>query len=357
MIKILDRYIAKIVIQATAMVALIITGILFVITLMAEAKGVGVGEYGFGQSLIYVLMCMPRDIYHFSPLLMLIGSIIGLSILSTHRELSVMRASGFSIRQIMTCVLIASLMLILIITLIGESIGPQLSYKAVMRKENAQHGSVAVATAAGTWLHLENNFIHFKNVVNKYHVNGVTRYQFDDKHKLEAVYYAKSLIIKEKQWLLQDVVKTSFYPERTKTESYAELPFDLKFNTNLLNASVLEPGELSLPRLAKFSNYLEQNGLQSSEYRFNFWQRIFRPFASLVMIFLAIPFVLGALSTSSMGVRIMMGILAGFAFFILNELLGQVSIVYQLSPFVAAILPPAIFAVIGVWLSRRLIRN
>src|SRR5260221_4530472 len=122
-----------------------------------------------------------------------------------------MRTSGFSIRQIMTFVLLASIVLILAITLLGESIGPQLSYKAVMRKENAQHGSEAVATASGTWLHLENDFIHFNSVVDKRHVNGVTRYQFDQHHKLEAVYYAKSLTLKDKQWMLQEVVKTSFY--------------------------------------------------------------------------------------------------------------------------------------------------
>lgn len=355
--KILERYIAKTVVQATGVAALIIISILFIMSLMGEAKSLGVGDYGFMQSIIYVLYRLPSELYHFLPLLILLGCIIGLSVLSSHRELAVMRTCGFSIRRIIFSVLFASLMLILIMSVIGEWIGPGLSYKAVIRKENAQHGSEAVTTVAGTWLHIENNFIHVKSVVDRYHLHGVTRYQFDRYHKLEAVYYAKSLSMQDKQWLLKNVVKTTFYPDRTKSETFATLPLDLKFNTNLLNAGVFEPAELSLPKLAKFARYLEENGLQSSEYRFNFWQRIFQPLASLVMILLAIPFVLGALSTSSMGWRIVIGILVGFAFFILNELLGQLSIVYQISPFVAALLPPAVFAVFAVFLSRRLIRN
>lgn len=357
MMKLLQRYIAKTVVQATAVVGLIIVSILFIMSLMAEAKSLGVGDYGFMQSIIYVLLRLPSDLYHFLPLLMLIGCIMGLSILSSHRELAVMRTCGFSIRKIIISVLFASLLLILTVSVIGEWIGPGLSYKAVIHKENAQHGEEAVTTSAGTWLHIENNFIHVNSVVDKYHMHGVTRYQFDNYHKLLAVFYAKSLVMQDREWLLKNVVKTTFYADRTKSEAYPALPFDLKFNTNLLNAGVFEPAELSLPKLAKFARYLEQNGLQSSEYRFNFWQRIFQPFASLVMILLAIPFVLGAFSTYSMGWRIVIGILVGFAFFILNELLGQLSIVYQISPFFAALLPPAVFAVLAVLLSKRLIRR
>jgi lipopolysaccharide export system permease protein len=156
---------------------------------------------------------------------------------------------------------------------------------------------------------------------------------------------------------MNDVVKTSFYDDRTKSQAYAELPLGFKFNKNLLNVGLVDPNDMSLPKLAQFSHYLEKNGLQSSEYRYNFWQRIFQPLASLVMIFLAIPFVLGALSTSTMGWRIVMGLLAGFAFFILDALLGQLCIVYQIPAVMAALLPPLAFAVVGVMLCRQLIKH
>jgi lipopolysaccharide export system permease protein len=156
---------------------------------------------------------------------------------------------------------------------------------------------------------------------------------------------------------MKEGVKTTFYNERTKSESFAEAPWDLKLNSNLLSIGLVDPNEMSLTKLAKFSHYLEQNGLQASEYQFNFWQRIFQPLASIVMIFLAIPFVLGALSNSTMGWRIVMGILVGFAFFILNAMLGQLCIVYQIPPLFAALVPPLLFAIIGILLSRQLIRN
>lgn len=357
MIKILERYIAKTIVQSTGIAALIIISILFIMSLLGEAKSIGLGEYNFGQTLIYVLLRLPNDLYHFSPLLILLGSIIGLSVLSSHRELAIMRASGFSIRKIIYSVLTACFLLIITISFFGEWFGPGLSYKAVMRKENAKHGSEAVATAAGTWFHMGNNFIHVQSIVGRQLLNGVTRYQFDEDHKLQAVYFAKTLAAHDNEWQMKHVVKTTFYADRTKSQAFSVVPWDLKFNANLLNVGLVDPNELSLPKLVKFTHYLEQNGLQTNEYKYNFWQRIFQPFASLVMIFLAIPFVLGALSTSTMGWRIVVGILTGFAFFILDALLGQLCIVYQLPAFLAALLPPLLFAVFGVMLSRKLIRH
>ena len=47
-----------------------------------------------------------------------------------------------------------------------------------------------------------------------------------------------------------------------------------------------------------------------------------------------------------MGARVIMGVLTGFGFFILNEVFGPVSLVYQL-PFLGALLPSLLFAAIA----------
>lgn len=357
MLAILDRYITKTIIVATAMTALIIVGVLMLMTLLMEMKSIGTGDYSITQAIFFVLMRLPNELYQFSPMLMLLGSIIGLSILSSHRELAMMRASGFSTWRIMTSVLYAALLLILATTLLGECIGPTLSNHAEMRKEYMQNAGQAVITATGVWFHLGNNFIHVDHVVGRQLFEGVTRYEFDDRHQLQAAYFAKKLSFQEHQWRMYDVIKTSFYPERTKSESFPQAEWNLKFHPNLLNVGLVEPKELSLLKLAKFAHYLEKNGLQASEYQYQFWLRIIQPIASLVMIFLAIPFVLGTLSTTTMGWRIVAGIIVGFGFFILNALLGELCIVYQVPPLLAAVLPPLLFAIAGLFLAKGLIRT
>lgn len=355
MLKILERYLAKTIIKATAITALIIVALLFVLTLLSEFKNLGEGDYGFSSAVFYALLLLPNKLYQFSPMLILLGSIIGLSILSSNRELAVMRTSGFSMRHIIYSVLGATLAMILILSIIGEFAGPALSHRAEVNKENLQNAGQSVATNAGNWLHVEDNFIHVNRVVSMTLLESVTRYQFDRDHRLLAAYYAKKMIKEDGVWTLYDVVKTSFLSNRTMSESFAVLPFDLTFDSRLLTTGMMEPSEMTLGKLARFSNYLEQNGLQSSQYRFEFWERIFTPLASLVMIFLAIPFVLGVFSQSALGARLMIAILTGFAFFIMNAFLAQLCVVYQVPPLLAALLPIVIFGIFGLFLARKLI--
>lgn len=355
MVRILERYIAKTLLLSTAMTALILMSVLFIMNLLGELKDIGQGDYGLAQAVFYVFLRLPNVFYQFSPLLLLIGSIIGLSLLSSHRELAVMRTSGFSIRQIIWSVLCAAFLLVMAVSILGEGIGPRLSSKAEIRKENAQNAGQAVVTSAGVWFHVNNNFIHVEHVIDRQRLEGVTRYQFDDQHRMQAAYYAKTMLLQNDQWRMHDVLKTTLYNDRAKSQALPVVDLNLKINTNLLNAGLVEPGEMSLSRLLKFAQYLEQNGLQSSEYRFEFWQRVFMPVISLIMIFLAIPFVLGAFSAASLGWRLMVGAITGFTFFILNAFLGQLCVVYQVPALFAALLPLLGFAALGVFLSKKML--
>ncbi len=357
MIKILERYIARTILIATGIVALAIVGVQFLMLLLGEMKNIGEGDYGILQAIFYAFLRLPNEMYHFAPLLMLLGSVIGLSALSSNRELVVMRASGFSINRIIKSVLFAALLLVVCASVLGELVGPNWSYRAEIRKENAQNAGQAVVTASGVWFHVDNDFIHVKHVVKHQLLEGVTRYEFNDMHQLKAAYAAKTMTLENDQWIMRDVVKTVFSPDRARSEFFPEAVWNVKFNTNLLNVGLVEPNEMTLPKLVKFINYLEENGLQANQYKFEFWQRMLQPFASLIMIFLAIPFVLSVFGTATLGRRILVAMLAGIGFYMLNALLGQVCVVYQVPAFLAAVLPILIFATLGVFLAKKIIKR
>lgn len=354
MITILQRYITRTIVLATCFAALIVTGVLFMLTLVGELKNIGIGDYHFLQALLYVFMRMPMQLYQFTPILILLGSIVGLSLLTSHRELSVMRTSGFSTRRILISVFSAALLITFAISIIGESIAPKLSYDAEIQKENAKNAGQAVVTGSGIWLHEGNNFIHVGRVIANKQLEDITRYEFDDRHQLLTSYYAKRMVHENHKWMAKEVVKTTFRKSGTKSAVIPSVDWKLNLNTNLLRVGMRDPGDMSLPRLAKFAQYLENNGLQAMEFKFEFWQRLLQPIASLIMVFLAVPFVLGTLGTTSLGLRMLIGIIIGFIFFIMNALLGQLCIVYQIPAFMAAVIPLMIFALIGVIVMRRL---
>ena len=60
-----------------------------------------------------------------------------------------------------------------------------------------------------------------------------------------------------------------------------------------------------------------------------------------------------ALRSSTMGSKLLAGATVGFGFHIINRFLGSVSQVYQFPPVIAAIGPTCLFALLGLYLMRR----
>lgn len=345
--KILHRYIAKTVIVTTALVVLVMVALIFLINLLDEVRDVGTGDYGFFQALTHVVLELPHNIYQYFPMMVLMGGVLGLGVLATHQELVVMRTAGFSVLKIAAAIVSAALILIFCATGMGEWVGPKGFYAAESRKQSEENGGQAVATLSGVWIHEGNNFLHINRVMGQHHLEGITRYQFDSEHRLLAAYYVKSLDLDHGKWLPHDMVKTTFANNQTTSQSIAAGTWDVALNPNLLNVGLIEPAEMSLRSLQAYSRHLIKNGLHAGEFQWEFWKRIFQPLTTLVMILLAIPFVLRSSRSVTMGWRVLFGITIGFSFYILNSFLGQFSIVFQVSPLLAAVCPTLVFAVLG----------
>jgi len=354
--KILHRYIAKSVMASILMVTAIVIALSFFINLLGEFRDIGVKDYGFLEAILHSLLLLPYSLYQFFPMVALLGGVFGLGILASHQELMVMRASGVPFRKVIQAVIAGALVFIIILTLLGECVSPKANFLAEKRKGSAQNGGQAVATATGVWVHEHDDFFHVKQVISVHHLEGVTRYQFDAKHHLLAAYFAHSMDFDHGHWLIHDLVKTNFNQESTVSGQIPEESWDVTLNPSLLTVGMIEPEEMTLRSLFNYSQHLKQNGLHATEFQFSFWKRIFQPLATIVMILLAIPFVLNISRTTIIGWRIFMGVMLGFAFYISNAFLGQLSVVFQLSPWFAALLPILIFAGLGYVVGARLSR-
>lgn len=354
MISILHRYIAKSVILATLLVMTVVLGLAFFINLLGELRDIGVGDYGLMQAAMHALLELPFNIYAFFPMLVLLGGLLGLSMLASHQELIVMRVSGISIRKIVTAVFSAAIILIIVGMIIGEVIAPRAHYLADVRKSTDQSGGQAVITAAGLWVHEGNSFVHIDRVMAHRHLEGVTRYEFDNQHRLLASYFAKTMDFRNGHWRLYHLSKTTFTMDHTQSELLPEATWNLTLNPSVLSIGLLEPEEMPLTQLSSFTKHLKKNGLQATEFYFSFWKRVLQPLTILIMLLLAIPFVFTAPRSINLGWQMVLGVVVGFVFYMLDSLLGQLSIVYQLPPFFAALLPIVLFMGIGYYLMRRI---
>jgi lipopolysaccharide export system permease protein len=86
---------------------------------------------------------------------------------------------------------------------------------------------------------------------------------------------------------------------------------------------------------------------------FAFWSRIARTVAVAFTVLLAIPFVLGSLRTAGAGTRMLMGLVLGLGFFLLQRLIESGTVVFNLNPLLLAWMPTALLALVVLVLLAR----
>ncbi|MCF7980695.1 MAG: LptF/LptG family permease, partial [Pseudomonadales bacterium] len=93
--KLLDRYISKVVITSILMVVFVVVGLDGIFALIDELQNLE-NNYQSQEALQYVVATLPKRFYEFISLSVLIGCLLGLGSLANHSELTVMRAAGMS---------------------------------------------------------------------------------------------------------------------------------------------------------------------------------------------------------------------------------------------------------------------
>ena len=71
------------------------------------------------------------------------------------------------------------------------------------------------------------------------------------------------------------------------------------------------------------------------------------------MMLVALSFVFGPLRTATMGARVLLGVVAGFSFYICSEIFGPLSIVYGLPAYMSAGMPALIFSAGALYFIRK----
>lgn len=352
-IRILDRYIARTVLNSIAFITLLLIGLQIFMLLVDQLGDLGKGEYGISEALVFVLLQMPYNVYLFFPIASLLGCLIGLGLMANHSELIIMRAAGMSIAQITAAVIKAALVVILVVTTLGETIVPSLSHYAKDYKTTALTGGQSLRTPQGIWLRYGSDFINIGSVLPGNVLQNVFQFRFDAAHNLIFSRSIEEARFKDGQWIAYQVKQTEFKQDQTIATELNSIPLDVPIKPQILTISQSVPDEMTLHELNRYLREQKRSQQNVQSYKLAFLQRIIQPFTTVVMMVLAIPFIFGPLRSSTMGSKLLVGATVGFSFHILNRFFGPLSTVYQLPPEFAAIGPTVIFALIGLYLMKR----
>ncbi len=350
MIKLIDRYIGIVVLKSIVTSLVFLTILRMVFLLIDDLPNIGRGHYQMYHALFNLALNAPSTIYNFFPMATLIGAISGLGFLAGTNELLVIRASGVSVKQILAAVLMAVMPLMIAVILLGEVISPISTQYAQKQHSLAISGGQVIRSKSGVWARDSDDFIHIGRATPDGRIENFERYSFDQNFKLKAITKANSGQYQQRgYWILNDISISEFLPGKVESKQLKQQQWKSQLNPENIGVVGSTPAGLGLIELWIFSSYLEDNKLDSSKYRLAFWRSVLQPFVIVVMLFLGASFVFGSVRHVAMGTRILGGVLLGLGFYVINETLGNVAVVYQMPPLIGALLPLLTFFAIAWW--------
>lgn len=352
--RILDRYIAAAVITGTLVALLVVVGLDMFFSVVAQIDNVGQGSYTVLKMLQYVALTTPSSIYELFPMAALLGSLTGMGMLAANSELIAMRASGVSIWRIVRSVLQTGMVMLVAIMLVGEYVAPMAEQYGQQLRAAATNKGVSFLGSHGLWVRDANLFINAQKVLGNDMLADLTVYEFDADNRLRVATRATQAHYQDGNWVLHGVQQSEFAADGVAVQHHEQTAWPSLLTPELLSIIVLRPEDMAARDIDQFVDYLEENGLDTRQYRYAFWSRFTTPLSALVMLFISVPFVFGGLRSVGTGQRIFIGVLIGFGFYLASQITTQMGQVYGLDPIFMTLAPIVIFLLLGIRAVRRL---
>ena len=356
--KTIERYLAR---QIYAAVAFVLAGFLALFAffdLVNELGDLGVGDYNLREILTYVALSVPAHAYELFPVVVLIGTLYVLAYLANNSEYTVMRAAGFSPLDGGRILVKIGLAFVAITFVLGEWIAPAAEQSAQTLKMRAKSSVIGQEMRSGLWFKDERAFINIREARRDNALSGVRIYEFDSEYRLALLRSAERGEYRgDGVWELFGVAQTRLAPEGPQAERLPSMQWRTALTPELLNVLIVAPERMSAWRLYKYTQHLAGNRQKTERYEIAMWKKLVYPFATLVMMALALPFAYMHARAGLVGVKVFLGIMLGIFFHMLNSLFSHIGLLQNWTPLTSAVMPSAAFLAAALsmmwWVERR----
>src|SRR5579862_1585504 len=154
------RYFTREILLTSLLVLIALVALFGFFDMIRELDDLGRGSYRLNAMLAYVALTLPSHAYVLLPAAGLIGTLFALARMSENSEITVMRASGLSLRQLAQYVCGAGLVIALVTLAFGELIAPYTEEAAKGLRLKATRSLIADECRSGFWVEDAPGFVH-----------------------------------------------------------------------------------------------------------------------------------------------------------------------------------------------------
>ncbi|WP_221074721.1 LPS export ABC transporter permease LptG [Agarivorans aestuarii] len=353
MFRIIDWYIGRTIIMSSLLVLVTLQSLSMIVKFVEQLGSVGQGDYQIVDALWYVLLSVPRELEIFFPMAALLGSLIGLGSLASTSELVVMQSSGLSRFNIAVAVLKTAVPMMIAMMLLGEYVAPRADMAAKELRSSKMSGGAMVAVQRGVWAKDGESFVNIGEVQESKELFNITIYRFNDDAELYQQVEGNQAFYDTNRWVIREAKVIDFSDDGVVETRYENYPWSSTLTPDKLSVVTIKPHDLSISGMYSYIGYLKQNRQDPARYELALARKLMMPILTGIMMLLALSFVFGPLRSSSMGAKIMLGVVAGFSYYILDQVLGSMSLVYGVPPYLSAAIPSILVLGIAFFLINR----
>ncbi len=354
--KILNRYLAVSLLKGYLPVLAIFLAVFSLMVFVDElALGEGSkGRYTFLNAGEFLLLTLPSRFVFLAPFVALLGSIMALGGLANGRELIAMQAGGISPYQIAWSVMKVGAWFILIVGFLEEVVTPHLDQEAHFKRSIALSDSGAYKGKQGFWFREGKRFVRIQDIRYGEVPQGIDIFEFNDEGQMTTYMHAQEADIRNPQkWTLKNIKRQVIQGFSVSQDLLRSLEWDSPLKQKEVRLLTLPASSLAPSELYQYIEVLKRKKQYSLRYELSFWDKIFMPLNTGLMILVAIPVVFGPLRMSAAGKRVFIGSLVGLGYYLMTEIFKYVGVLFGASPFWTTADPFLVLSIVTVAFWRR----
>lgn len=357
--RLLTRYLRREIYLSVALVFAALIMLFAFLDLIHELGIMGQGQYSLGYVLLFVVLTIPGHVYELFPVAVLVGAIFALVQMAASSELTVYRASGASLWQMVGALFRIALPMVILSFCISEFVAPPSERMAQRLRLKVQNAQVSLKEfRSGVWVKDERSFVNVKNVMPDTSLRDVNIYQFDSTYHLQTITKAeRASFVDDGHWQLEQVQETRFDKQGVHTNAASAQEWHSALSPGILSVLLVVPEQMSALDLYQYTTHLKDNHQKSTRYEIAMWNKLVYPFALLVMMVLALPFAAYQRRSGGISAMIFMGIVLGLVFHFVGRLFASLGAINEWQPFLSATAMTGLFLLLGAamlwWTERR----
>lgn len=264
-----------------------------------------VGEWGAPTILLlrYMFYKTPFIVYQMTPMALPLSSLIALGLMNRNHELVAIRASGISIRSVLSPVILFAFFSALALFSLGEYFVPKSTEKQEeiyerMRsyRQRSRAAVEGITMSEGKniagWFRAPNGFYFIGSSSRDLNtLQTVIILEVGEDFKIVRRWETPEVHREGDKWIAKSVTLRAFKPDGTiEMHSMENVPLPLYESAQDLKQRRKDTEDMSFFELKNYIELMESGGSDMDEFKVDLWAKVSYPLSGLLLVILSAPF-------------------------------------------------------------------